>query len=92
MAFMNPFKIARRLRSIGLMGIGQRNADYVLMHNPRKFYPRVDDKLITKKLAIAAGLPVPELYAVVREERHHGRLADLGQRQHRQRCGSRIHA
>ncbi len=65
---LNPFTIARRLRKIGLMGIGQRNADYVLMYNPRKFYPRVDDKLLTKQLAIAAGLPVPELYAVVREE------------------------
>lgn len=50
------------------MGIGRRNADYVLMYNPRRFYPRVDDKLLTKQLAIAAGLPVPELYAVVREE------------------------
>jgi len=68
MGLWNPFEIARRLRRIGLIGIGQRNADYVLMHNPREFYPRVDDKLITKKLAIAAGLPVPELYAVVREE------------------------
>ena len=64
----NPFRIARRLREIGLIGIGQRNADYVLMYNPRKFYPRVDDKIITKALAIEAGLPVPELYAVVREE------------------------
>lgn len=62
------FGVARRLRQIGMMGIGQRNADYVLLHNPRKFYPRVDDKLITKSLAIEAGLPVPELYAVVREE------------------------
>ncbi|WP_374602674.1 alpha-L-glutamate ligase-like protein [Arenimonas sp.] len=68
MAFFNPFKVARRLREIGLVGIGQRNAHYVLMHNPRKFYPRVDDKLLTKKLAIKAGLPVPDLYAVVREE------------------------
>jgi alpha-L-glutamate ligase-like protein len=59
---------ARRLRAKGLMGIGQRNAEFVLRYNPRKFYPRVDDKLITKRLAIDAGLPVPELYAVVREE------------------------
>ncbi|MFC4729147.1 alpha-L-glutamate ligase-like protein [Coralloluteibacterium thermophilus] len=64
----NPFSIARRLRRLGLIGIGQRNADYVLMYNPRRFYPRVDDKLLTKKLAIKAGLPVPDLYAVVREE------------------------
>ena len=71
------FRTARRLREIGMMGIGQRNADYVLLHNPRKFYPRVDDKLITKQLAIAAGLPVPELYALVREEHEIGRRADL---------------
>jgi len=33
--------------------------------NPRRLYPLVDDKLRTKQLAIAAGMPVPELYAVV---------------------------
>jgi alpha-L-glutamate ligase-like protein len=70
---------ARRLRAIGLMGIGQRNAEFVLRYNPRRNYPRVDDKLITKRLAIEAGLPVPELYAVVREEHEiaelHAKLA-----------------
>lgn len=71
---LGPFEIARRLRRIGLVGIGERNARYVLMHNPRKFYPRVDDKLITKQLAMAAGLPVPELYAVIREEHEIGEL------------------
>jgi alpha-L-glutamate ligase-like protein len=65
---INPFTIAKRLRAIGLTGIGQRNAEFVLMYNQRRNYPRVDDKLITKKLAIAAGMPVPQLYAVVREE------------------------
>lgn len=76
-------KTAKRLRAIGLMGIGQRNADYVLRYNPRKFYPRVDDKLITKQLALEAGLPVPELYAVVREEHEihelHERIKDREQ-------------
>ncbi len=74
---------AKRLRAKGLMGIGQRNADYVLRYNPRKYYPRVDDKLITKRLAIDAGLPVPELYAVVREEHEieelHQRIKDREQ-------------
>jgi alpha-L-glutamate ligase-like protein len=70
----NPFAVARRLRAIGLIGIGGRNANFVLRYNPRKFYPRVDDKLQTKELALAAGLPVPELYAVVREEHE---IADL---------------
>jgi alpha-L-glutamate ligase-like protein len=71
---LSLFGVAKRLRQIGMLGIGQRNADYVLLHNPRRFYPRVDDKLITKRLAIAAGLPVPELYAVVSEEHQ---IADL---------------
>ncbi|MBK8284134.1 MAG: alpha-L-glutamate ligase-like protein [Ahniella sp.] len=62
------FEVARRLRAMGLMGIGQRNAEFVLTYNQRRFYPRVDDKLITKTLALKAKLPVPELYAVVREE------------------------
>jgi alpha-L-glutamate ligase-like protein len=64
----NLIRTARKLREIGLVGLNQRNADYILMYNPRKFYPRVDDKLITKQMAIAQGLPVPELYALVREE------------------------
>lgn len=68
--------VAKRLRQIGMMGIGQRNAEFVLMHNPRKFYPRVDDKLITKRLAIEAGLPVPQLYAVVSEEHQIAELHD----------------
>ena len=71
---LNLFHTAKRLHQIGMMGIGRRNADYVLLYNPRKFYPRVDDKLITKQLAIAAGLPVPELYEVVREEHQIGEL------------------
>lgn len=62
------FRTARRLREIGLIGIGERNANYVLRYNHRRFYPRVDDKLITKQLALEVGLPVPELYAVVRAE------------------------
>lgn len=65
---LNPFHVAKRLREIGLLGINRRNADYVLKYNQRKYYPRVDDKLLTKQLALEHGLPVPELYAVVREE------------------------
>jgi alpha-L-glutamate ligase-like protein len=65
---LNLFHVARRLNQIGLMGLGRRNAEFILQYNRRRFYPRVDDKLITKQLAIKAGLPVPELYAVVRAE------------------------
>lgn len=76
-------EVARRLRAKGLMGIGQRNAEFVLAYNQRRFYPRVDDKLITKTLALKAQLPVPELYAVVREEHEieelHAKIKDREQ-------------
>lgn len=80
---MNLFQVAKRLRAKGLMGIGQRNAEFVLLYNQRRYYPNVDDKLITKRLAIEAGLPVPDLYAVVREEHEieelHQRIRDREQ-------------
>ena len=38
----------RNLREQGVLGLNQRNADFVLKYNRRKFYPLVDDKLQTK--------------------------------------------
>ncbi|ADJ28784.1 alpha-L-glutamate ligase-like protein [Nitrosococcus watsonii] len=55
----------RRLRQQGVLGINQRNADYILPFNPRHHYPLVDDKRRTKQLALAAGIAVPKLYGVV---------------------------
>lgn len=46
------------------MGMNERNADFILPHNPRGYYPRVDDKRETKALAEAAGIRVPRLYGV----------------------------
>lgn len=42
-----------------------RNADYIMRLNPRHYYPRVDDKLLTKTLAEQAGMAVPSLYGVI---------------------------
>lgn len=55
----------RKLRALGVVGLNRRNGDYIAPHNPRHFYPRVDNKLITKQLAIEAGIDVPPLYGVV---------------------------
>lgn len=54
-----------QLKKCGVLGMNQRNADYVMRYNPRRLFPLVDDKLKTKKLAIQAGIAVPELYAVI---------------------------
>lgn len=55
----------RRLRQLGIMGLNERNADFILKYNQRRRFPLVDDKLRTKTLAIEAGIPVPKLYGVV---------------------------
>ena len=60
-----PLAIWRTLRQRGVLGINSRNGRFVLPLNPRKFYPRVDDKLLTKQLAEAQGIPVPKLLGVV---------------------------
>jgi len=56
----------RSLRAAGVLGINRRNAAYTLRWNRREFYPRVDDKLQTKALCEAAGVPVPRTLAVAR--------------------------
>ena len=65
---INPIKVAQQLRELGILGMNQRNAEFVQMYNPRKYYQRVDNKLISKELAIQADIAVPELYHVVEIE------------------------
>lgn len=59
------FDTAKRLRRAGVLGLNKRNTDFIMRLNPRSLYPRVDDKLITKRLALDAGMAVPELYGVI---------------------------
>ena len=63
---MMPWRLARGLKAAGVLGMNGRNGDYVLPCNPRRLYPLVDDKLLTKELARKAGLATPELYAAFR--------------------------
>src|SRR5699024_300667 len=65
---MLGIKTWRALRRRGVIGINQRNSDYVLGLNERKYFPLVDDKIRTKQLALDAGLQVPEKYGVIRTE------------------------
>jgi alpha-L-glutamate ligase-like protein len=61
-------KVYRRLRKRGILSINQRNSDFVLRYNKRKLYPLVDDKIKTKRLAMAAGIAVPTLYELIETE------------------------
>jgi len=54
-----------QLHKAGVMGLNARNADFIALENPRRLYPAVDDKLLTKALAIKHGVPAPELYGTL---------------------------
>lgn len=62
-------KTWKALEARGIMGINRRNADYVLKYNKRHLYPIVDDKIITKERALAAGIHVPEMYGIIETEK-----------------------
>jgi len=55
-----------KLKQRGVMGMNQRNISYVGRYNDRRLYPNVDNKLLTKELALEEGLAVPELLGAVR--------------------------
>lgn len=67
----------KSLRAKGIMGINQRNADYVLRYNSRHLYPLVDDKIRTKLKAIEAGINVPPLYGIVDSEQKISQFEEL---------------
>ncbi len=67
----------RKLREKGVIGVNQRNLDFVAARNPRRLLHRVDDKVETKRLAEIAEIPNPELYGVIRDGRDARSLADL---------------
>jgi alpha-L-glutamate ligase-like protein len=54
-----------RLKERGVIGLNYRNSELIMRYNPRHLFPLVDDKLTTKKLAIGAGIAVPELYRCI---------------------------
>lgn len=57
--------LGRRLKRLGVLGINQRNADFILPKNPRHFFPMVDNKRITKNLALEQNIQTPPLYGVI---------------------------
>ncbi len=70
-------EIARKLRESGVLGLNERNSDFIMRLNPRRFYPRVDDKVLTKQLAMDAGMAVPDLYGVISNQGEVRRFASI---------------
>lgn len=70
------FGLAGALRRRGVLGLNERNANFISQLNKRRLYPLVDNKLRTKRLAIEADIAVPELFGVL-ESQH--TVRDLGE-------------
>ena len=51
------WKAARYLEELGILGMNRRNAEYIMRFNPRSAFPRVDDKVLTKQLAVEHQIP-----------------------------------
>jgi len=66
---------AQQLREAGVIGLNERNSEFIMRLNPRRLYPRVDDKVLTKELALDAGMAVPELYGIISNQ---GQGGDFG--------------
>ena len=65
------------LKRAGIVGINRRNGHFVLPLNRRAFYPRVDDKHLTKGICQIAGIPVPETYVLIESNGDVGRFLEL---------------
>ena len=53
------------LRRKGVLGMNARNLELVSLLNPPAYFHRVDDKVLTKQICEARGLPVPRTYAIL---------------------------
>lgn len=71
------FGYVRELQAAGVLGLNHRNAEYIMKLNPRRLYPRVDDKVVTKNLALQAGMAVPELYGLISSQGKVRKLAQI---------------
>ena len=66
--------IVRKLKSAGVLGLNARNGRYIMAHNRRALYPRVDDKIRCKQILEDAGLATPELLHQVRHQAQVGKM------------------
>ncbi|GLP96168.1 alpha-L-glutamate ligase-like protein [Paraferrimonas sedimenticola] len=71
--FANPKTLARK----GVLGMNKRNIDFIGKYNPRHLYKLVDDKLMTKQLALKNDIATPGLIGVIRQQPEISGLPDM---------------
>ena len=55
----------RKLRELGIVGMNDRNINLIAAHNPRRLFPLVDNKLLTKILASDNVIATPHLLRAI---------------------------
>lgn len=62
--YASPFELTH----FGIMGMNQRNVNYIGRYNKRRLFPLVDNKLLTKQMAIAHGVNSPYLIGTIKDQ------------------------
>jgi len=68
-----PWELRRR----GVLGVNERNLNYLFELNPRCLYRLADDKVVTKSICKRQGIPVPQTYAVIERFGELQRLSEI---------------
>lgn len=55
----------RKKIATNVLGINERNVDYVYAQNPRKYFPLADDKVLCKEVLHEANIACAETYGVI---------------------------
>ena len=59
------FSAFKALKKAGILGINRRVGEYILPYNPRKYYPQVDNKILTYILAKKHEINQPTIFQTV---------------------------
>lgn len=66
--FKNRYASPFEMRDDGIMGMNQRNVNYIGRYNKRSLFPLVDNKLLTKKIALENHVNTPVLIGSVENQ------------------------
>ncbi len=75
--FLKAYASPLTLSHYGIMGMNQRNVNYIGRYNKRRLYPLVDNKLKTKELAMAHHVPTPKLIGVIKNQHDVQRFQEI---------------
>ena len=65
----------RELKKRGVLGLNARNACYIMPHNPRRYYPLVDNKVLCKRRLQENNVAAPELLGEITSQYEAGHLS-----------------